>query len=77
VAVNRITRLFGRMGADPVEPVQAAEAPAVPKGFTACPPQLLAGQPWQQALYQWAYQQAVAASIYRLIESRFCRLGLG
>jgi hypothetical protein len=76
MAVNRISRLFNRAGAVPDDRNQAAK-PAIPAGFTTCPPQFGATLPWQQALYSWAYQQAVAASIYRVLESRFRRLGLG
>ncbi len=77
MAVNRIKRLFNNSaGAVPGDRKQAAK-PAIPAGFTACPPHYGAILPWQQALYSWAYQQAVAASIYRMLESRFRRLGLG
>jgi hypothetical protein len=77
VAINRISRLFDRASADQFDRVEAIVAPVIPAGFTACPPQFGASLPWQQALYHWAYQQAIAASIYRVLESRFRRLGLG
>jgi hypothetical protein len=77
VAVNRINRIFGDTSVELVDRVESVATPTIPTGFTACPPQMVIGQPWQQALYQWAYQQAVAASIFRVLESRFRRLGLG
>jgi hypothetical protein len=37
-------------------------APAIPPGFTLCPPQLAAVQSWQQEIYRRAYEQAKAAA---------------
>jgi hypothetical protein len=37
-------------------------APAIPPGFTVCPPQLAAANTWQQEIYRLAYEQAKAAA---------------
>lgn len=37
-------------------------APMIPPGFTICPPQLSAGNTWQQEIYRLAYEQAKAAA---------------
>jgi len=34
----------------------------IPPGFTICPPQLSAGNTWQQEIYRLAYEQAKAAA---------------
>lgn len=40
--------------------ISAAVVPAVTSGFMACPLVLQAPMAWQQQVYQWAFEQAVA-----------------
>ena len=40
--------------------VHAAVVPALTSGFMACPLVLQAPMAWQQQVYQWAFEQAVA-----------------
>jgi hypothetical protein len=51
-----------------------AARPAIPPGFALCPPQLVAVQAWQQAIYQQAYEQArrAAAAIPQFHRRLFC-----
>lgn len=44
-------------------PPPACQQPlAVPPGFTLCPQQLAMIHAWQQAIYRWAYEQALEAT---------------
>jgi hypothetical protein len=40
--------------------VTAGVVPALASGFMACPVALQASMAWQQQIYQWAFEQAVA-----------------
>jgi hypothetical protein len=64
MAANRIQRFrFAAVMTAPEEPQKpASPVPAVPPGFAVCPPSVAAAQPWQQALYRQAYEQALAAA---------------
>ena len=44
----------------PEPAVPAALVPALTSGFVACPLVLQAQMAWQQQVYQWAFEQAVA-----------------
>ena len=56
------------------QPSPSATFPVqVPLGFAVCPPQLAIPQGWQQAIYQLAYERALAQTqIPRHHRSLFC-----
>jgi hypothetical protein len=66
-------RFRALLTAEPQTP--AAPTGLMSRGFVACPAALLPAmggglQPWQQQLYQWAYQEAQAVVRPSLLESR-------
>jgi hypothetical protein len=60
MAANRINRVTALMSA-PNPPQKPVPSLTIPPGFVVCPAELAVAQPWQQALYRQAYEQAQAA----------------
>jgi hypothetical protein len=51
-------RFLDQLRTEPAVP--AGVVPALASGFMACPLVLQAPMAWQQQIYQWAFEQAVA-----------------